>query len=199
MRAMADDAEEGATPNHAFEPAPSGRARCRACGQAIAKAEVRFGEKLANPFADGDMTVWFHPRCAALRRPEPLLQALSRPDASAAPADRGALQQTAEATLAHPKLQRIDGAERAPTAQAKCRHCHEPIPRAEWRVKLAFWEEGRFTPGGFIHLRCGRDYFDAEPAQMVEPLLHFSAALDDAARDELRRACMPDAANAPSG
>ena len=54
---------------HVFEPAASGRAKCRGCGQALPKGEVRFGEKLANPFAEGEMTHWFHPLCAAYKRP----------------------------------------------------------------------------------------------------------------------------------
>ena len=50
---------------HVFEPAPTGRAKCRGCGRAIAKGELRFGERLPNPFAEGEMTLWFHPLCAA--------------------------------------------------------------------------------------------------------------------------------------
>ena len=62
---------------HTIEPASSGRARCRGCGKTIAKAELRFGERLPNPFADGEMTLWFHLPCAAFRRPESLLEVLA--------------------------------------------------------------------------------------------------------------------------
>ncbi|NIL99791.1 MAG: hypothetical protein GTN89_02335, partial [Acidobacteria bacterium] len=58
---------------HVLEPATSGRAKCRGCGQAIKKDEIRLGEKLPNPFAEGEMTHWYHPPCAAFKRPETFL------------------------------------------------------------------------------------------------------------------------------
>ena len=82
------------------------------------------------------------------------------------------------------RLQRIDGAERAPTGQAKCRQCHEPIAKAGWRVRLVFHEEGTFSPGGFIHLACRQAYF--ETADILEALLHFSPALPEEEREVLR-------------
>ena len=63
---------------HVFEPAPSSRARCRGCGLPIGKGEVRFGERITNPFADGETTLWFHPLCAAYKQPEPMLEALAQ-------------------------------------------------------------------------------------------------------------------------
>jgi hypothetical protein len=62
---------------HVIEPAPTGRAKCRGCNQLIARGEPRFGERLPSPFAEGEMTLWFHPLCAAYRRPESLLQGLT--------------------------------------------------------------------------------------------------------------------------
>jgi hypothetical protein len=38
---------------HVFEPAASGRAKCRGCAQPIQRGELRFGERLPNPFAEG--------------------------------------------------------------------------------------------------------------------------------------------------
>ena len=61
---------------HVSELAPSGRSKCRSCGNGIAKESIRFGEVMPNPFGDGNMTQWHHPQCAAFRRPEPLLEAL---------------------------------------------------------------------------------------------------------------------------
>ena len=58
---------------HALEPAASGRAKCPGCAQPIQRGELRFGERLPNPFAEGEITLWFHPLCAAYKRPEPLL------------------------------------------------------------------------------------------------------------------------------
>ena len=93
---------------HVFEPAASGRAKCRGCGQALPKGEVRFGEKLANPFAEGEMTHWFHPLCAAYKRPDAIVAALENDPGAP---DRDALERVARATLAFARLARIDGAE----------------------------------------------------------------------------------------
>lgn len=169
---------------HVFEPAASGRARCRGCGQAIARGELRFGERLANPFAEGEMTVWFHPLCAAYKRPEPLLEALG--ETSTEVPERDALERAARTSLAHRRRPRINGAERSPSGQASCRHCRQPIERGSWRIRLAFYEDGRFEPGGFVHPRCREAYF--ETGDVLEQVLHFSPALSEGERDELRRA-----------
>ena len=156
---------------HVFEPAATGRSKCRGGKQPLAKGELRFGEGLPNPFGEGDVTHWFHPACAAYKRPDVLLEAL----AAGAVADREALERTARASLAAPRLPRIDGAERAPTGQAKCRQCHELIGKGGWRVRLVFHEEGNFSPGGFIHLACRQAYF--ETGDILGQVLHFSPAL----------------------
>jgi len=170
---------------HVFEPASSGRARCRGCARPIQRGELRFGERLPNPFAEGEMTLWFHPACAAYKRPEPLLETLAQtPDGVP---EREALERAARASSAHRRLPRVDGAERAPSGQAKCRGCHQPIERATWRIRLVFYEEGRFSPGGFVHLDCRKDYFEGH--DVLAPLLLFSPNLNDAERAELARAC----------
>jgi hypothetical protein len=175
---------------HVFEAAPSGRAKCRGCGKPIAKGEVRFGERLPNPYGEGEMTLWFHPLCAAYKRPEALVAAIAA--GAEVPQGREDLERAARPGLEHRRLPRIDGAERSPGSQAKCRHCREPIPKGEWRIRLVFYEEGRFSPSGFIHLRCHPGYF--EGGAILEPLLHFSADLAESDRDELARACAGAAA-----
>ena len=130
------------------------------------------------------MTLWFHPACAAFRRPEPLLQALV-----AAPGkvpEREALERAARSSLAHRRIPRVDGAERSPSGQARCRSCHETIERGSWRVRLVFYEGGRFTPGGYLHLGCRDAYFETH--EVMEQILHFSPDLSDEQREELRRA-----------
>jgi len=171
--------------SHLFEPATSGRSKCRGCGEAIQRGELRFGERLPNPFGEGEMTLWFHPACAACKRPEPLLQALV--ETSANLPDRESLERAARASLAHRRLPRIDGAERSPGAQAKCRSCREPIARGGWRVRLVFYEEGRFVPGGFVHLDCRKAYFETD--DVLDRVLRFSRDLSADEREELRRAC----------
>lgn len=171
--------------SHLLEPAASGRSKCRGCGRPIARGELRFGERLPNPFADGEMTMWFHPACAAYKRPEPLLQALA--EIRDEMPDREKLERAARGSLAHRRLPRIDGAERAPTGQARCRSCREPIARGSWRIRLVFYQDGRFTPGGFVHLDCRKAYFETD--DILDQVLHFSQALDEREREALRRAC----------
>lgn len=152
------------------------------------QGELRFGERLPNPFAEGEMTVWFHPACAAYRRPGPLLEALA--ETAVAVPDRETLERTARASLAHRRLPRIDGAERSPGAQARCRSCREPIARGSWRIRLVYWEEGRFAPGGFVHLACRKAYFETD--DVLERVLRFSRHLNADEREDLRRACAAD-------
>ena len=180
---------------HVFEPASSGRAKCRGCGQRIEQGELRFGERIPNPYAEGETTLWFHPLCAAYKRPESLLEALGQPEVNVP--SREVLEGAARGSSAHRRLPRIDGAERAPTGQAKCRSCHEPIARGNWRIRLVFYEEGRFSPGGFVHLGCRGTYF--ENHDILEPLLHFSPGLSEEERAELANTCgaTPDPAIPP--
>ncbi len=131
------------------------------------------------------MTVWFHPACAAYKRPESLLLALEETPENVP--DRERLERVARSSLARHRLPRIDGAEKAPGGQAKCRHCHQPIERASWRIRLAFWEEGRFAPGGFVHLACRGAYFETD--DILDQVLHFSSTLSEGEEEELRRAC----------
>jgi len=168
---------------HVFEPASSGRAKCRGCGLPIQRGELRFGERLPNPYGEGEMTLWFHPACAAYKRPEALLPALAGTNVP----DLASLERAAQGSLAQRRLPRIDGAERAPSRQSRCRHCREPIERGSWRIRLVYYEEGRFSPGGYVHLACRKAYFETD--DILDQLLHFSPDLTDSEREELRRAC----------
>jgi len=172
---------------HVFELAPSGRSRCRGCGQTIPKGNLRFGERLPNPFAEGEMTLWFHPVCAAYKRPEPLLEGLA--ETSESIPDRDQLEAIAQVSILQRRLPRIDGAERSPSRQARCRSCHEAIDRGVWRIKLVFYEEGLFTSGGFIHLECRKAYFETE--DILDRVVRFSAGLSEDQLVELKEALSP--------
>jgi hypothetical protein len=139
------------------------------------------------------MTVWFHPACAAYKRPEPLLQALG--EAPENVPDRETLERAARNSLAHRRIQRIDGAERSPSGHARCRSCLESIVRGSWRIRLVFYEGGRFSPGGYVHLACRKLYFEA--SEILDPILHFSLDLTADEREELRRAYVIDPSSPP--
>ncbi len=127
------------------------------------------------------MTLWFHLICAAYRRPDPLLETMP---ASGEQDERV----TAEArrSLELRRLPRIDGGQRDPSGRAKCRSCRETIQKGEWRIRLAFFEQGRFEPGGFIHVACAPTYFETD--DVAPRVLHFSADLAAEERADLERA-----------
>jgi hypothetical protein len=169
---------------HVVERAPSGRAKCRGCGKPIAKDELRFGERLPNPFAEGEMTLWFHPLCAAMKRPEPLLELLATP--TALDPRREELEALARPGIEHRRLPRVDGAQRAPAARARCRACRETIARGEWRIPLVYYEEGRFQPSGYVHATCAREYFGT--VALIDRVRHFAPELESGDLAELAAA-----------
>ena len=167
---------------HLIEPAATGRAKCRGCDERIAAGELRFGEVVPNPFAEGETTHWFHPECGAYKRPEPFLEALATTPVPLEDATR--LEAEARLGLAHERVPRISGVERAPTGRAQCRSCKEAIAKDAWRITLVFYEEGRFSPAGYVHLGCCQTYF--ETTAIVPRLRRFSPKLgeDDVAEIE---------------
>lgn len=166
---------------HVLAPAVSGRSRCRGCALLIGRGELRFGECLPNLFGEGEATLWFHPACAAYKRPQTFLEVLG--PASDVP-ERSALERAANQGVTHRRVPRIDGAERSPTGRASCRSCREPIARGSWRIRLVFFEDGHFSPGGYVHLACRLSYFGID--DILERLLHFSRELSADEREALR-------------
>lgn len=169
---------------HIIEPAASGRAKCRGCGRNIAKAELRVGERIENPFADGLTTLWFHLQCAAYKRPEIFLAALEAHDETLPDSDR--LKAEAGLGVEHRRLPRVNGAQKDPSGRATCRSCRERIGKGEWRIALDFYEEGRFNPAGYIHAGCARDYL--ETTDIVDRARHFARDLTEADVYEIRAA-----------
>jgi len=140
-----------------IQPAPTGRAKCRGCGNTIAKGELRFGETGPNSYGEGEATSWFHVACAALMRPdklEPVLQTF----AEELP-ERAWLSETVREGLAHQRLPRLVRVERASSGRATCRSCRELIQKGDWRFALQMFEEGRPNPIGTIHVACAEAYF----------------------------------------
>jgi hypothetical protein len=163
---------------HIVEAAASGRSKCRACGAKITAGDLRFGERLPNPFADegGEMTHWYHLVCAAYRRPEAFLELMASADAPEVP-DRERLLAEASLGVAHRRVPRVSTAERAPTGRATCRACKSLIEKGAWRIALLFYEEGRFSPSGFVHAACAASYF--ETSDILARLKHFSPQITE--------------------
>jgi len=165
--------------SHIVERAATGRARCRVCGGAVAKDSWRIGEAVPNLFADGEGALarhWYHPRCAALRRPEAFLAAIE--GAPARIDDHDELVAIAARGVAHPRLARLDRAERSSSGRAACRACRTPIAKDSWRLALLFWQDGRFAPAGFLHPGCAAGYLGT--ADVIDRVRHFTPGLGDA-------------------
>ena len=174
---------------HTIEAATSGRAKCRGCGERIAKDELRFGERLPNPFGDGEMTLWFHPQCGAYKRPEPFLEVMEGTEASVENAE--GLLAEAKIGVEHRRLPRLDGAQRAATGRARCRSCKELIEKGAWRIPLVYYEEGRFQPSGYIHVPCTKEYVGT--SEVLARLKHFAPDLTEDDLDDLRSGLSSDA------
>jgi hypothetical protein len=167
---------------HVIEPAPSGRAKCRGCGEKIAAGELRFGESLPNPFAEGEAFQWSHLECGAMKRPESFLEAVAA--AEPPPPDKERLEALARQGVEHPRVARVSGAERDPSGRAACRHCKEKIDKGAWRLALVFFEDGRFSPAGSLHLRCASAYLGT--TDVLPRLKRFSPALSEAELAEIQ-------------
>lgn len=166
---------------HTIEPATSGRAKCRGCGEKIEKGALRLGERFPNPWGEGDATVWLHLECAAYKRPEPLIEALATTEQEVEGRDE--LERIAAFGAAHRRLPRLNGVERAPTGRARCRSCRETIEKDVWRIPLEFHEDGRFQASGFVHVRCAKEYF--ETSDVLDRLRHFGEGLSEGDVGEL--------------
>lgn len=151
---------------------------------------------MPNPFADGEdaeTTHWYHPTCAAFKRPEPLLEALPRADMEVGA--RAELEAEAALGVAHRRVVRVDAASRAPSGRATCRACKHPIVKATWRIALVFYEDGRFAPSGFIHAACASTYL--ETSAIMPRLRHFSSGLTESDLTDLEAAIARPAVPSP--
>ena len=140
-----------------IEPAASGRAKCRACGEKIEKGALRFGEAIPNPYGEGEETKgWFHLACAAEQRAEKLRAILG-----SYPGDipnRDEIDGRMRAALDNPKLVPVRRAERSPSGRATCQDCHEKIEKGALRVVLEREADvPAMSTNSFIHAACAKN------------------------------------------
>jgi len=114
-----------------------------------------------------------------------LLQALAETPVDVP--DRESLERAARASLAHRRLPRIDGAERSPGAQAKCRSCREPSRAGAGASGSSSTKRGASLREGSCTSTAARPYFETD--DVLDRVLHFSRDLSADEREELRRAC----------
>jgi hypothetical protein len=171
---------------HSIERASSGRAACRGCGAKIAAKEWRLGERLPNPFADGEgaeMTHWYHLTCGAFRRPEAFLEALAASTELGDLDERAMLGHEAALGITHRRLPRVNTADHAPTGRATCRACKNLIEQGAWRIGLMFYEDGRWSASGYIHASCAGGYL--ETTAIRPRLTYFSPSLTETELGEM--------------
>jgi hypothetical protein len=169
---------------HTIEPAKTGRAKCRGCGEPIASGTLRLGERVPNPFGDegSETTLWFHVPCAAFLRPEAFVEVIAQ--TTEAISDRATLEHEAQLGIAHRRLPRATTAGRAPTGRATCRSCKQLIEKDAWRLALVYFEDSRFSPSGFIHISCVKEYL--ETTEIFGRLKHFSPGLTEEELADIR-------------
>ncbi len=185
-----------------IEPAPSGRAKCRGCQQKIEKGDLRFGEAIPNPFGDGETLHYYHPRCAALKRPENFENLLQQTEVDVP--NRDELAGLAHLGVEHPRLARFARAERAPSGRARCQGCRKLIEKDVLRLVLERIEEGMVSGSGFVHVECAKIYAGTTESVLAR-VEDMSPKLDAADFDEVKRLLeeaqakpAPDAADASS-
>jgi hypothetical protein len=140
-----------------IEPARTGRAKCRRCGEPLNKGELRFGESVPNAFGEGEARHWFHLGCAAEKRPDKLARALEAYPAEVP--DRGALRTAAASGVDNPRLVEIRRAERAPSGRARCQECREIIAKGELRVAVEREDEMPVAQVSYVHAACAAKRF----------------------------------------
>lgn len=166
-----------------IDTAKSGRSNCRGCGRAIARGELRFGESLPNPYAEGEALFWFHLPCAACMRADkfgPALETCPQPIP-----EPDWLRQAVSRSIAHQRLARLVRAERAPSGSAHCRACRELVSKGSWRLALQMFEEGRMQPIGTIHAECAEAYFGT--TEVVDRIERLTDGLTPAELAEIER------------
>ncbi len=58
------------------------------------------------------------------------------------------------------------------------------IDKEAWRIPLVYFDEMRFQPSGFVHVRCCFNYFETK--DLIERVGHFAPHLSEQDLDEIR-------------
>lgn len=174
------------------EIAKTGRARCRTCGEGIAKGEVRFGEEVANAFSDsGGMSFYFHHlRCAAKKKPAQLREALKL-YAGEIP-ERDEIERLVRENESKQRPSAMPYAERAPSARSHCGECHTIIAKSALRIALPREQGGPPTmmpeTPRYFHVGCVKAALKEAPLEVLAQIRHNSPALKQEDIDELEHA-----------
>lgn len=179
---------------HIVEISKSGRARCRTCGEGIAKGDHRFGEEVANAFsAEGGTSYNFHHlRCAAKKKPFELRETL-KTFVGDVP-EREEIDRLIAEYEPKQKPSTFPYAEKAPSNRSHCGECHTVIAKGALRVAIKREDDGGPGPMGgapaprYLHVACAKAAAKDDVAGFVAAIKRHSRGLsgDDVA--ELDRA-----------
>jgi hypothetical protein len=154
-----------------IEAAPSGRASCRGCKEAIAKGVLRFAEEYPNPFSeDGGMaTRYWHLACAATKLANELRPVLAAYEGAIDSQERASVEALVE-THARPDP---PYGERAGSGRARCRACDVTIKKGELRIAFERVFESPMGPQkgmAYAHPGCLGRYLEREKERGREAL-----------------------------
>ncbi|MCA9175151.1 MAG: hypothetical protein KDB14_11770 [Planctomycetales bacterium] len=173
--------------SHVIEAAKSGRAGCRKCKEKIAKDELRFGHEIANDFSDSSYQ-WYHLKCAAMKVPIPLAEALADCDLDIP--DRTEIDQLIAENRKKQKPTTFPYAEVASTGRSSCIVCDGKIDKGALRIAIerevdagGFMRRG----AGYLHPGCAMNYEEI-PDDLMEEVRANSPQLDPAELDEIEAA-----------
>src|SRR5689334_7351115 len=149
-----------------IETAKTGRARCRTCSTGIEKGDLRFGEEVANAFAEagGTSFQWHHLPCAAKKKPSELREAL-KTFAGEVP-NRDEIDKLIAEYEPKQKPSRMPYAERAPSARSHCGECHTLIAKGGLRVAAPREQEApsMMPPAPrYFHAACAKAAANGDP------------------------------------
>ncbi|MBK8258067.1 MAG: hypothetical protein IPK82_36055 [Polyangiaceae bacterium] len=175
---------------HIVETAKSGRARCRTCGEGIAKDALRFGEEVPNAFSESGGTTfhWHHAQCAAKKKPSQLREALAVYTGDVH--NREELEQLIAENELKQRPTTFPFAERSPSARAKCGECRNVIEKGALRVAVQREPDGPSlmimpaTPR-YLHAACARQSLPGATADVLASIKKNSRGLTDADLAEL--------------
>jgi hypothetical protein len=158
---------------HKIEPAPTGRASCRAscraCKETIPKGSLRFAEEFESPYSEdgGTSFRYWHLACAATKLANEVGAALA---AYPGPVDE---RETIDALVQQHMRPEAPYAERAGSGRARCRACDVTIQKGELRVAFERVFEsamGSQKGAAYAHPKCVAHYLERERERGREAL-----------------------------
>ena len=162
-----------------IEPAKSGRAKCRGCGEKIEKDTLRYG----NFDEQWESYKWFHLPCGAAENLAGFMQAVEDYDGEIE--DLDAILVKAKEAARGKGFPRV---EVASSGRSSCLLCEEKIaPKGTLRVVVEREVEGFGKRPAYLHLGCAAGFLEADSDELTDLLIENSILTEEQA-DEVAEA-----------